>query len=476
MQNEMTQPSLYRALDDRPAVSRREVSPAFDGNEGFAFILGYTPLLWLAGLLPFCTPLMLVVSFIRQCCWKHLKDPAVSGWFLIAASQMLSTSLAWSETAEGVGQLFYRFLSAPVSGWIFLGMLVAVGKELKLGSDRLSRAVAMLGLYILVLGAPLLIVGRYSGITDLEWLTPIGHLIPSSLPSAQFEFTAQFLIPDDFVGQTMPRLVLFYPWPTCLGFAGATIFFICLTRKRGFLTYAGASGGAFATLASTSRAAVLGTLIGVVVYAILRLPQGKRPFVVLGIITTLLVCLCLPMAFLTDPLTLIQETAQSVSGLRQDSSDAREQLYAETRRQIAKYPYLGHGWQGDILEDTIPLNIGSHSTIYGLLYTGGVLTLVPFVLTALIAGSKIFSNAVRGSNREQAALSIFIVLMVMCFGECIYSFAIPVFFSFLWIGSCLGARTTELSTEIVSSKEYPKRYGARLGSACYLQIEHETQR
>lgn len=410
---------------------------------GFARILRATPLLWVIGILPFCTPLWIVYSFLKDRCWKHLRNPAVAGWFAIAVCQCLSTIINWGNTTEGLGSLLYRFLSAPISGWVFLGMLIALGKQIPFyDDDRLAKGVVLLGLHLLCLGLPLLLAGTIFGITDLQWLTPVGHLIPPSLPSAQFEFTAQFLIPDDFVGQTMPRLVLFYPWPTCLGFAGAAILFISLTIcRRSAIRIAGICGGIFGVLASTSRAAIVGTIGGLVVFAVLQMPRRKRPMAILCIVTAVLLCVCAPLLFRTDPAGLVLGTKDDVSALRQDSSSARQALYDESYTRFERHPYLGYGWQGDILQDTIPLPIGSHSTIYGLLYTGGVVTLLPFLFVAIALGIQLLQNAHAGGQREHAAVGIYIVLIVMCYGECLFSFAVPVFFAFLWIGGGLRSRT-----------------------------------
>ncbi len=436
---------------DRPfSVGPRALENTFAAR--FNFVLRYTPALWLGGLLALCTPMLVIYTFLRARCWKECLDPAIAGWFLIAVTQAISTVINWAETSEGTGNLIYRFFSAPISGWIFLGMLLAIGKHLRFDEAGFARSASILGLCVLCLGAPILAAGVLLNITDLEWLTPIGHLIPSSLPSAQFAFTAQFLLSDDFVGRTMPRLVLFYPWPTCLGLAGAAILFICLPRERSSLNWLGLCGGLFALLASTSRAAMVGTMIAVVAYVLLKQTAGRRPYILLGLITIISLCLYLPILFGTDPSALATELEGSVSGLRQESSSARQSLYNETLTQSLQQPYIGHGWQGDILEDTIPLPIGSHSTIYGLLYTGGALTLLPFVVTTLIVGARLLRNAVVGGEREHTALCIYIVLITMCYGECIYSFSIPVFFAFLGIG--IGLRPSS-ANELTDALRHP---------------------
>lgn len=436
--------------------ARRSIFAELRRDPGLLFgaILRFTPLLWLSGVLAFCTPLAIVYTFFRERCWKHLADPAVAGWFAIAAAQAFSTIINWGNTEAGIGSLLYRFCSAPISGWIFLGSLLAIGKRIRFSvPDRFARRVATLGVYLLCLGAPLLAAGFLLGITDLEWLTPVGRLIPASLPSARFEFTAQFLIVDDFVGQTLPRLVLFFPWPTCLGFAGSAILFISLAADTTALTLVGRLGGIFAVFASTSRAAIVGTFIALGVYGILHLPRRRRPAAIFAGTTLVLLCLSLPMLFLVDTGSFLAGTTNSVSSLRQDSSSARESLYQETFRRSLREPYLGHGWQGDILQDTIPLNVGSHSTLYGLFYTGGAAGLLTFIAAALTTGHRLLRNALTKGQRHHAAFCLYLVLLIMCYGECIYSFAIPVFFAFLWIGKGLD-RSISTQSELGVGAEF----------------------
>jgi O-antigen ligase len=124
-------------------------------------------------------------------------------------------------------------------------------------------------------------------------------------------------------------------------------------------------------------------------------------------------------------------------------------------RQFHQEPILGHGWQGDILDPYIPLNIGSHSTIYGLLYTGGVVTLAAYVLAVLALGARLLRMA-RRKGRCQAALSIFIVVIIMSYGECIYSFGIPLFFAFGWMGSCLVADPVEEKGDAGAMRRLPQ--------------------
>lgn len=412
----------------------------------FKFIIRATPLLWLSGLLALVTPFVIVVSFARRKFCRHISDPAICGWLLIAGMQAISTVINWAQAGEEPSVLLYRFLSAPVSGWVFIAALLAIGKEMGRSARDLNRSVGILGIYVLCLGPALLCAGTLLGITDFEFLTPMGHLIPSNLPSAQFEFTAQFFIPDDFVGKTQPRVVLFYPWPTCLGFAGAAIVFISLSLRRSAFKVFAILGGAFGVVASTSRAASLGTLVAFCLFSLVRLPTRKKAFALPGAALLCLLLLFLPAIFNINMSDVVTESQHAISSLREDSSSGRKALYKETVNRVSEAPVIGHGWQGEILEDTIPLNIGSHSTFYGLLYTGGILTFAPFLFTSLVVLHRLLTNA-PGRPQAETAFCIFVVLIIMSYGECIYSFAIPVFFAFLWIGTGLDARTTERSSE-----------------------------
>jgi hypothetical protein len=403
----------------------------------FVWLLLYTPVLWICGALSFFAIFCSLWPFRKPRLWKACLDPVILAWFGIGAVQMLATTLAWAyHTADGPSSLLYRFCSAPVSGWLLIAALLALGKHFHLASPATARAVSMLGIYFVGLGLPLLILAQVLHLTELQWLTPIGHLIPPGLPAARFQFTAQFLVEDEFAGSVLPRIILFYPWATCVGMAGAAVFFISLSQPKSLLSWAGRIGGIFGLLASYSRGAIVSAVLGLVVYLLFSIPRRRAVIASVFAVTGVMVVFYALLVFGKAPTDLVKDASGSVSGLREQSSNARDLLYAETYSRFVKSPYFGYGWQGDILDDYIPLPIGSHSTVYGLLYTGGVLTFAVYAIAVLLLGFRLLTTA-RYGPKYRAALSIFIVLIVMSYGECIFSFATPVAFVFFWLGSCM---------------------------------------
>ena len=133
----------------------------------------------------------------------------------------------------------------------------------------------------------------------------------------------------------------------------------------------------------------------------------------------------------------VSQFYNSVTNVRQGSSEARQMGYDESWRGFLRSPLIGHGWPGEPLSDTIPMPIGSHSTVYGLLYTGGLVTFIPFCIAMLWTITALFWRARSRDPETRSALAIAFSLCILSYGEGIYSFAIPALFAFCWMGAAL---------------------------------------
>ena len=129
----------------------------------------------------------------------------------------------------------------------------------------------------------------------------------------------------------------------------------------------------------------------------------------------------------------------AVDAARSGSSMARELIYEKSWEGFLELPIVGHGWIGESVHKTENLPIGSHSTVYGLLYTGGALT---FGMFALALGTTLVATARAAVGPDQsgagrAALGLALTLLVFCRYEMLFSFTLPCLFLFTWIGGAL---------------------------------------
>ena len=144
-----------------------------------------------------------------------------------------------------------------------------------------------------------------------------------------------------------------------------------------------------------------------------------------------------------DPIQKIKEVQDSVNGARAGSSLARELIYEKSWEGFLQSPIIGHGWIGDSVHRKETLPIGSHSTIYGLAYTGGLPTLAAFLfamsMTLLALAWRFLRLAYDDPRRSSVlvGLGLALCLAAYCRYEALFNLTLPCLFLFTWIGACL---------------------------------------
>jgi O-antigen ligase len=124
---------------------------------------------------------------------------------------------------------------------------------------------------------------------------------------------------------------------------------------------------------------------------------------------------------------------------------ARELIYEKSWEGFLQSPIIGHGWIGESVHPKELLPIGSHSTIYGLLYTGGLPTLAAFIVALSLTLSAIVWRyvSVGAQDRRRTGIlmgiGVTLCLVMNCRYEALYSLTLPCLFLFTWIGACIGA-------------------------------------
>jgi hypothetical protein len=335
------------------------------------------------------------------------------------------------------GKMVAELLGFGVIGWLFGAMAISAGAAHHLHSPRMTRAVAWLGGMALGL-ALLALVGRMAGLSELYISpAPLGMLFPHSTV-ARFYATAAVYIREDTLGEKMTRLILFFPWATALGLGGLGIFFISTRDDSLKWRLIGMAGGLAGVLFSWSRIAIATWLAVGAVVAFLRAGTLTRLAVIGAVLLTLF---ALPL-YGIDVFTHLAGLRHSVDSARAGSSMARDLIYQKSWQGFLASPWIGNGWIGDSVHPKEELPIGSHSTIYGLLYTGGLPTFLAFALamatTLLLLIGRLFQardDAARA--RIEVAIALTLCLLAFCPFEQLFSLTVPCLFMFMWIGACL---------------------------------------
>jgi hypothetical protein len=420
-----------------------------------AFLRGI-PVLWGLGALTPAAAAMLVKLACDRWPRGTLINVVVFSWVAIgvsAACAAVLNGIAIGDYARGFGNVF----GFGVVGWFFGALAIAAGAAHQLDDPKTIRAVAWVGGYVIILGA-IASVACMAGMKELDlWPTPLGMILPK-IPSASFYTVMTVFQSEETLGEASTRLILFFPWTTGLGLGGLAITFISLLERNVRWRLIGVCGGLIAVIFSKSRIAIASLVVVGALLAFFRLSFRWR-IAVLGVLLVTYFIACLD-GF--DAIEKVKQLHDDIDGARAGSSLARELIYEKSWEGFLKSPIIGHGWIGDSVHRTEMLPIGSHSTIYGLAYTGGLPTLLAFVFalsSTLLALAWRFMRLAYDDPRRSRALvgvGLGLCLSTFCRYETLSNLTLPCLFLFTWIGACLGEHAS-----FVRGNLNPKRVRVR---------------
>jgi len=400
------------------------------------------PILWALGLL--LPVAMVMIAGILLFCVRSRRALAYAApWFAVGACQIVSVAVNMAHLQQPWSMILKHVFASYVSGWFLLGGAVAIGASGSIRSRPFLRSAARIGFAAAGLAVILYPLALVSSEPNLLVRTPIGLFLSESMPSTSFYFSMLLFNWEETLGVSLPRLSLFSPWATAMGFSGVCLFLISLNepvRRRRRIALACA---AFMVFASAGRLAVLSLALCSAVWWLLG---RSRRFLVPAASGAIALVLFGFVASLSSPSDLIEAGNTALDDLRPSASHARDLVYERTWAEIYKSPWVGHGWPGEAvypsdypkvtLGDESTMVLGSHSTFAGLLYKGGALTLAAF-LGAL--AWTLFLVHFRTADRSVARSTIALVLAIgmLGFGECLDSLVLPSLFAFLWLGIAL---------------------------------------
>lgn len=413
-----------------PATARAVPRPRA-GDQFLLMYMRWLPLLWLGGAY-----VLAMLALVLRLAWRRWPtQPAINIlfllWALVAATQAASVLWNWALAGQAIGRLPGALFSITVIGWFFLGLGLAVGHAHDLANRTGVRAVMVLGLWIVLFGVLGHAVALTTGRDDLIVVTPLRMLAGQS-HAADFYTLAMF-----FKMETgARRFILFFPWPTALALGGICLLCIATCERDRVWRAIGIGGGLFGVMFSYSRAGYVALLVALCVLVALRM----RPFLALAALALAALAGLGMIIANIGPLGLVEQALAKLQQARPGSSMARTLIYEESWRAFLNAPVLGHGWVGPSVHPVEELPIGSHSTFYGVLYTGGLVT---FGALALATVGTVGACVTRGlSSRDPraiAASAITVAIIVFAYGESLYSLVLPLMFVFLFIGGSLRA-------------------------------------
>jgi hypothetical protein len=426
----------------RPLTNSQWLITADEGTKlGRRWVSRYIqaiPILWLMGILLPAAIALLVLLGRRRWVKGRWINCIVLAWIGIGLVQALC-ALLQSRFLEDLPHGVHYVLWNGVYGWIAGGLGIALGYSYGLACREVVRAITVLGAVIILLTMVSYTV-RLAGVRVLIVPTPVSMIAPES-DTVRFYATANFFFEEDNAGTKDTRLTLFSPWPTSFGLGGAVITLLSSLERSRLWRSVGIVGGLLATISCLSRIASAALLAAVAVNAFMRVSTIVKSLIVSMVLLGLLAVLLSG----SDPISLVKFARGSVNDMRGGSSMVRDMIYWENWNGFWKSPIIGNGWPGESVAGlssigTPLMPIGTHSSLSGLLYTGGVLTFGTFMMASMLT----FVAAVRatlqtsfGSEARRftlVGLGLLIVLYLFAPYESIFADTLPVIYLFTWIG------------------------------------------
>lgn len=421
-------------------VNQRRLLPRLTLDQHlYALMLLLTVPFWAIGLLtPWQAVIIIVLAFARSPA-EYLPRLVALSWISIGLIQFAASILAgvWREQAAvGVAQLF----SFGVFGWLMAGLAIWAGAAHGLSSRRIVRSVALLGVMILpfaLIGA----VGVMLGLPHLYSTNTIPMLLAPNSPVALLYGSATIYLSEETLGELRTRLVLFYPYTTALGLGGIGITLISLLEKDRLLQLAGMSGGVIAVVFSWSRLALVAMMLCAAGWLWLKSPLWLKFVAVFLALSAIFIMSITDV----DWLGAMMSVQDRIDGVRAGSSLARHLIYEKSWAGFLTSPIFGNGWIGPSVHPTEVLPIGSHSTVYGLLYTGGVMAFGAFVVAmafTVIASILRLANTTEERRDEAIVLLLLsLTLLFFCKYESLFSITLPCSYIFTFMGGALASST-----------------------------------
>lgn len=391
-----------------------------------------SPVLWLLGVQLIASAALLIFLISRRWPDNAETNLVFTVWVIAAFAQASSVFYNWSLSSDTVTTLVRQLLAFHIIGWLLVGILLMAGQAWQLSQERVVRSLMVFGLYIIIMSIVALAIAAIGSMGSFSLPTPMRILLGEG--SDRYTAAHMFIRENSF-GQKLPRLTVFFPYPTALGLSGIAMFLIALCERNPWWRSVGLAAGLCGVVLSYSRAAIVILPLAFLVFCVLRGKVARWMPIALSVgglvaIGSLLVGL--------NPIDALTELTGAFFEARSGSSAARAILNQTNWQEFLDSPVFGHGWCCTVsVHPKEYLPIGTHSAFYGTLYTGGVLTFGSLVLAVLVTSISVLREALQGRDDAAASLAMLLALTLYGYGESLFDLVLPCMFIFLFIGSSL---------------------------------------
>jgi len=406
-----------------------------DGTRAERLLCGYLaaiPLLWVTGL---TLPVAFVLfGWLALCVRSRRALVAAWPWAAVGCCQVVSVVVNMAADREPPVMLLKHLFASYVSGWFLIAAAVAIGASGAVRSAPFLRAAVRVGVYCLAAAALLYPLALLTADRILHVRTPLGFFVPENLPAARFSFGMLLFTKDELFGVSLPRLSMFHPWSTALGFSGLGLCFVAMNAEQAPQRRLGVACGVAMVAAALGRAAFVALIVCLVLRWLLASARHAPIPVACAVAAVGLAAVIAVAVTRTDP----ADVAVSLRAIRPGATQARDLIEKTSWVGWENAPLLGHGWTGRTVYPPryragITMVVGSHSSVSGLLYVGGLVTFVAFVFALLhTAALLVFSRGDPPAARNTVALLVGTAMIAT--SESLPALVLSSLFLYVWIG------------------------------------------
>lgn len=322
-------------------------------------------------------------------------------WVWIGGMLIQEVALIMGHLDFNLGtNLLIKSSTGWAKGWAMLAIFPLIGC-LKIRPQLLYRAVCIVCFHSLLL-APILYLAYVVHLPGLLYISPLK--VFGGAGDLFFEVRL-YLADEEGV-----RLSFFGPWAPATGMVGNIYFFMALQEKNQKWRWCGIVGSLLLCYMSKSRMATLCLLV--VLITTWGLTKLTRPLflITLGLGST--------FAGIAAPLILDTTAAywDNFRASRAESTRVREALQRIALERWGEAPVWGHGTveRGPKLVEHMP--IGSHHTIFALLFVKGLVGVIAFAVPIVCSFVDLLVK-VQKSETARVGLSIILIFYFYSFGK-----------------------------------------------------------
>jgi len=379
----------------------------------------WAPLAWLIGVSePFVAVAALVssITLVRSSTRRFPLAALSMVGFVVIASISLVMAQARGEPSDRIVAALFN-----LAVWVLGFAVWLTVRKHDRPADRflLLRSVRDAGLWAAAAAVVTMVLWGL-GQRGLSFAAPIAFLIPDGVLQTVPAILSSAVNPvvfrlDWIVGDAVPRLQAFHPYPNALalalGLAIAAHVTIATNRQRSsriaqFWRFAIGALLVVALVLTWSRAIIIVFAVTGMLALVLRWSPGQARTAVVAVIVWCGVVLAATVVL--NP-TLATEAVVEVGEARAGSTATRLNLYAMTWQRTLERPWFGNGVKPRI--EGLPIPIGSHSTLFGTALKSGLLGLSIVLVWAIVLGVRsAWALASGGRTHQAVAVGVLMIL------------------------------------------------------------------